>query len=73
MNIVEYRSQIPWSRAELARQAGLDIHTVMQAESGGWITARTAAALVRALGRGLGRDDLTVSDIEGLQIKNITK
>ena len=40
MKLIEYRKQIPWSRGELARQAGLDERTIDKAERGSSIQAK---------------------------------
>jgi hypothetical protein len=76
MNIEGYRNKLYWSRAELARQAGIDYGAASNAEEGGWITLKTAGALINALNRGfkrLGVPEIDLSEIEGLRIKGVTK
>jgi len=70
MNIEELRAQIPWTRTDLVRHAGLDFQTVKKAEEGGLITVRVAVAIAKALSEGLGRE-ITVNDIDGLTIKGV--
>lgn len=72
MTLVELRSQIPWTRGDLARQAGLEYQTVTRAETGEPINVKSAAALVAALSRGLG-SKVAFRDIEGLNVRGVTK
>lgn len=72
MTLEELRNELLWSRADLARHAGLNYETVMRAEAGEWVTTRTAAALVKALSEALGRV-VHASEINGLRIKGVTK
>ncbi len=68
MNLPDFRDSIPWSRAELARQANLDYQTVTKAENGEVISAKSARAIVNALSHALGRT-VTLREIEGLNVK----
>ena len=73
MTLEDYRNEIPWSRAKLARQAGLSYEAVMNAENGKWITPNTAGKLLRAISEARGGEALKVSDIEGWRVKGVTK
>jgi transcriptional regulator with XRE-family HTH domain len=68
MTLEDYRRSIPWSRAELARQAGLDYQTVSKAEAGEVISTKSAEAIVKALSRELGRT-ISVGEIDGLNVR----
>lgn len=68
MNLQDFRDSIPWSRAELARQANLDYQTVTKAESGEVVSTKSARAIVNALSRALGRT-VTLREIDGLNVK----
>lgn len=68
MNLEDFRNSIPWSRAELARQAGLDYQTVTKAETGEPIASKSAQAILKALSRATGRT-IQLRDIEGLNVR----
>lgn len=68
MTLTEYRDNLGWSRAELAREAKLDYQTVTKAENGEQITGRSARAIADALSRGLGRT-IRFQDIDGLNVR----
>lgn len=65
--VVDLRSALGWTQAELARQARLAPNTVRKAENGEAISAGTAQAIVEALSRAYGRLIL-IRDIEGLNV-----
>jgi DNA-binding XRE family transcriptional regulator len=68
MKLDEFRETIPWSRAELARQAGLDNQTVMKAETGQVVQSKSVQAILKALSRATGRT-VTLQEIEGIVIR----
>ncbi len=68
MNLEEFRNSIPWSRAELARQAGLDYQTVTKAENGEAIASKSATAIIKALSRATGRT-IQLREIDGLNVR----
>jgi transcriptional regulator with XRE-family HTH domain len=68
MTLEQYREQLGWSRAELARAAKLDYGTVARAEKGTHITGRAARALAEALSNELGQK-LTFQQISELKVK----
>jgi hypothetical protein len=73
--LVEYRHFLSWSRSELQRKAELNYETVTIAERGGWIAAKTAAKLLKAINEGLEELDckkISLADIEGLNIRGVT-
>jgi len=68
MTLQEYRQELGWSLAELARQAHLDTNTVRKAESGEAISGRSGAAIAKALSQASGRT-VRISDIEGMEVR----
>jgi DNA-binding XRE family transcriptional regulator len=67
MKLAEYRIRLGWSRAELARNAGISNPTVTKAENGENINEKTASLICRALSKKLGRQ-VTFQDIEDLNV-----
>jgi transcriptional regulator with XRE-family HTH domain len=66
MNLEDYRVKLGWSKARLAREAGLDIGTINDAIMGKRsIYKATAGKIANAISRGLGYE-ITYKDIEGL-------
>ena len=68
MKLEEYRRQLGWSQAELARQAGISSPTVSKAESGESINGRSAILICKALGRALGTP-VGIDEIEGWTVR----
>jgi DNA-binding XRE family transcriptional regulator len=67
MNLEDSRAKLGWSKAELARQAGINQGTVIDAEKGKRIYRATAGKIANALSRGLGEGkEISYKDIEGL-------
>ncbi len=69
MNLEEYRVKLGWSKAELARHAGLRESTVRDAERGKSILKATAGKIANALSEGLGHE-ITYKDIDGLNFSD---
>lgn len=67
MTLEEYRNELGWSQAELARNAGISNPSVSKAERGEAINGRTANLICRALSRALGRQ-VTIRDVIGLNV-----
>lgn len=67
MKLSEYRYQLGWSRAELARHAGISSPSVSKAEKGEAINDKTASLICKALSRVLGRQ-ITFQDIDDLNV-----
>ncbi len=65
MNLQDYRVKLGWSKARLAREAGIRVATVIDAEKGKSIYRATAGKIANALSQGLGYE-ITYKDIEGL-------
>jgi DNA-binding XRE family transcriptional regulator len=65
MTLEGYRVRLGWSKAKLAREAGVRVGTVIDAERGKPIFKATAGKIANALSRGLG-EEITYLDIEGL-------
>lgn len=68
MTIEDYRVQLGWSLAALARKADIDVGTLKRAIKGEQIFKHTAGAIANALSQGLGRT-ITYQDLEGIHIK----
>ncbi len=69
MNLEDYRTKLGWSKAQLAREAGINVGTVIDAEKGKRIYKATAGKIANALSRGLGEGkEITYKDIEGLNL-----
>ncbi len=49
--LIEYRVQLGWSKAMLAQEAGVPPQTILQAENGEPISARSARKIAQALSR----------------------
>ena len=69
MNLEEYRVKLGWTKAELARQAGIREGTVRDAERGKSILKATAGKIANALSKGLGQE-ITYKDIKGLNFSD---
>lgn len=67
MTLDQYRRQVGWSLAELARQAHLDQNTVRRAMAGEGVSGRTATSLAQAISNGL-QQQIHFSQIEGLKV-----
>ena len=68
MTLKELRESVPMSIAELARAAGVDRQTILNAESGQRIYVKTARSIAEALSSALGRT-IQVQDIDDLQVR----
>jgi len=66
MTIEDYRIQLGWSLAELARRANIDVNTLKRAISGVPVYKRIAGSIARALSEGLGYQ-ITYKDLDGVQ------
>ena len=53
MTIEDYRIQLGWSLAELARRANIDVNTLKRAINGTPVYKRIAGAIASALSQGL--------------------
>lgn len=67
MTIEDYRVELGWPKARLAREAGINVGTLIDAEKGKRIYKATAGKIANALSKGLGRK-ITYKDIEGLNL-----
>lgn len=67
MTLDDYRIKCRWSKAEMARQARIDIATLGRAMRGTPVSLDTARKLASAISEGLGRS-IHYQDIEGLNI-----
>ncbi len=68
MTIDDYRVKLGWSKARLAREAGIDVGTLSDVISGKRrIYKVTAGKIANAISRGLG-DEITYRDIDGLNL-----
>lgn len=68
MTIEDYRVQLGWSLASLARKADIDVGTLKRAINGTPVFKHTAGAIANALSQGLGQK-ITYHDLEGLRVK----
>lgn len=64
MTLAQYRTQLGWSQAELARQAGISNSTVGKAEKGESINGRSAMLICKALSKALNKQ-ISVGDVSG--------
>ncbi len=69
MNLQDYRVKLGWTKAKLAREAGIRAATVSDAEKGKGIYRATAGKIANALSKGLGYE-ITYKDIEGLNFSD---
>ena len=69
MTIEEYRIQIGWTKAKLAREAEVDENTLNRAIRGEPIYRSTASRIAKALSRGLGQD-IPYTSLDGLQFSD---
>jgi len=67
MNIEDYRVKLGWSKAKLAREAGISVGTVIDAEKGKNIYKATAGKITNAISKELGYE-ITYKDIDGLNL-----
>ncbi len=67
MTVEEYRFQLAWSVAELARRSRVSSQTIARLERGEPVRQHIVAAIAKALGEGLGRS-LTLNDFDGVNI-----
>ena len=66
--LTAYREQLGWSRAELAREAGVSYRVILKVENGESITAFSATKIAQALSRGLDKV-IMAQHVEGLNIR----
>ncbi len=67
-SLQEYIDTLAWSKAQLAREARLDVGTITRALKGdGRIQRHKAVAIAHALSRGLGYT-IAFDQIDGLQV-----
>ena len=69
MTIEEYRIEVGWTKAKLAREAEVDENTLNRAIRGEPIYRSTASRIAKALSRGLGRN-IPYTSIDGLQFSD---
>jgi len=67
MTLDDYRISCRWSKAEMARQAGIDASTLNRAMRGIPVSRDTARKLASAISERLGRS-VTWQQLEGLNI-----
>jgi transcriptional regulator with XRE-family HTH domain len=67
MNLDDYRIKCRWSKAEMARQARIDIATLGRAMKGTPVSLDTARKLASAISENLGQP-VDYRQIEGLNI-----
>ena len=68
MTIQDYRKDLGWSQAELARQAKLNPNTVRKAENRDEVSSQSALAIAEAFSRALDQRIL-VRDIDNLKVR----
>ncbi len=66
MTIEDYRIQLGWSKAKLAREAEIDENTLNRAIRGEPIYRATASRIAKAISTGLGQT-IPYTSIDGLQ------
>ncbi len=67
MTIEDYRTQLGWSLAELARRADIDVNTLKRAIDGVPVRKEKAGAIANAISKGLGTT-ITYKDLDGVQV-----
>jgi len=67
MTLEDYRIECRWSKAEMARQAGIDASTLNRAKRGIPVSLDTAKKLASAISLRLGRS-INYQQFEGLTI-----
>jgi hypothetical protein len=67
MTLEDYRVKLGWSKANLAREAGIGVRTVSDAITGKRIYKATAGKIANAISKGLGYE-ITYKDIDGLNL-----
>lgn len=67
MTIEDYRVKLGWSKAKMAREAGMDVGTVNDAIAGKRIYKATAGKIANAISKGLGYE-ITIRDLDGLNL-----
>ena len=67
MTIEDYRVKLGWTKARLAREAGIDPGTLADAIAGKRIYKATAGKIANALSNALGQE-ITYKDIAGLNL-----
>jgi hypothetical protein len=67
MTLEDYRVKLGWSKAKLAREAGIDVGTLSDAIAGKRIYKATAGKIANAISKGL-QQEITYKDIEGLNL-----
>ena len=67
ITIEDYRVKLGWTKARLAREAGIDPGTLADAIAGRRIYKATAGKIANALSNALGQE-ITYKDIAGLNL-----
>ena len=67
MTIEDYRVKLGWTKARLAREAGIDPGTLADAIAGKRIFKATAGKIANTLSNAL-KQEITYKDIEGLNL-----
>jgi Helix-turn-helix. len=67
MTLEDYRVKLGWSKAKLAREAGINVRTASEAILGKPIYKATAGKIANAISKGL-EQEITYKDIEGLNL-----
>ncbi len=66
--LTAYREQLGWSKAALAKEAGVSYQVIVKVENGEPITAFSATKIAQALSRGMEKI-IMARHIEGLNIR----
>jgi len=66
MSIEDYRVQLGWSLAEMARKADIDVNTLKRAIAGVPVYKRIAGAIATAISRETGQT-ITYKDLDGVK------
>lgn len=69
MTIEEYRIQLAWPAARLAREAKISPQTLARMEEGQPVQLYSVAAVAKALTEALGRP-ISINDLDGVNIAN---